>query len=93
MNSAISSFTDSDLIISGENFTKWSKVFVNDKKVNTVYYSSGCLTINKDDLQDGDTIKVCQMGSKDTIFRSSNEITYVDPSARLNTQEPASETE
>lgn len=93
VNSAISSFTDSDLIISGENFTKWSKVFVNDKKVNTVYYSSGCLTINKDDLQDGDTIKVCQMGSKDTIFRSSNEITYVDPSARLNTQEPASETE
>lgn len=93
VNRAISSFTDSDLVISGENFTKWSKVFVNDKKVNTVYYSSGCLTIKKDNLQDGDTIKVCQMGSKDTVFRSSNEITYVDPSARLNPQEPASETE
>lgn len=92
VNSAVSSFIDSALMISGKNFTKWSKVFVNGKKVNTTYYGSNCLTIKKEDIQNGDTIKVCQLGSKDTVFRSSNEITYVDPDAELNTQEPASET-
>ena len=93
VNCAVDSFIGDEIIISGKNFTKWSKVFVNDKKVNTVFYGSGSLTIKKEAVQNGDTIKVCQLGSKDTIFRSSNEIIYSEPGASTDTQAPASETE
>ena len=48
------------------------------------------LIINKDKLESGDTIKVCQMGSNNTEFRSSNEITYVDPTVDTDTQEQPS---
>ena len=76
--------------IYGDNFTKWSKVFVNGEKVNTIFSSPSCLIINKDKLESGDTIKVCQMGSNNTEFRSSNEITYVDPTVDTDTQEQPS---
>ena len=41
VNCAVDSFIGDEIIISGKNFTKWSKVFVNDRKVDTVYYGSG----------------------------------------------------
>ncbi len=64
---------DGKLHIYGENFTSWSKVFVNGKKVPTSYVSGQCLTIKLSSVEDGDTIVVNQMGSNDTVFRSSNE--------------------
>lgn len=69
----------SEVFVYGNSFTKWSKVFVNDEKVNTTFSNSGCLIIPKDSVKDGDTIKVCQMGSNSTIFRESNTYTYKDP--------------
>lgn len=61
------------LQISGNNFTPWSKVFVNDDNVSTLYVSSTELRIELRDLADGDnTIVVNQMGSSDTVYRSSN---------------------
>lgn len=65
--------------ISGENFTKWSKVYVNGSKVDTTYISRSLLEISADDLEDNDVVVVNQMGSSDTIFRSSNEYTYEAP--------------
>ncbi|MBQ2283798.1 MAG: sulfatase-like hydrolase/transferase [Agathobacter sp.] len=67
---------NSEILIQGNNFTKWSKVYVNGKKVSTGFNSDYCLAINKEDLSDGDTIVVCQVGSSSTIFRSSNEFVY-----------------
>ena len=35
------------------------------------------LSIDRADVEDGDTITVCQVGSSDTIFRTSeNEVTF-----------------
>lgn len=63
--------------ISGSNFTKWSKVFINDEKVRTRYISSRLLCIDQDKMPEGsNTVVVNQMGSSDTIFRSSNQVTY-----------------
>ena len=67
---------NSEIIISGRNFTKWSKVFVNGKKINTKYASDRSLLVNASDLSDGDIITVNQMGSSNTIFRTSNEYIY-----------------
>lgn len=93
VNSATNSIGDSEVIIRGKNFTKWSRVYVNGEKVSTIFSSANCLVISKDDIEDGDTVKVCQLGSNDTIFRSSNEITYVDPDVKAETEEPTEGTE
>lgn len=69
------------ITISGSNFTRWSKVYVNDSKVSTTYVSSSRLRVNLDEIKDGDTVTVNQMGSSSTIFRSSNDMVYDDPNA------------
>lgn len=75
--------------ISGQNFTRWSKVYVNGEKVPTTFVTSSRLRINIDDIKDGDTLVVNQMGSSNTVFRSTQEIIYDDPNV-VNTE---SETE
>lgn len=92
IDSATNSIGDSEVIIRGNNFTKWSKVFVNGSKVNTIFSSSKCLIIQRDDINDGDTIQVNQMGSNNTVFRSSNTLTYSDPDA-VSAENPAASTE
>ncbi|MCD8336044.1 MAG: sulfatase-like hydrolase/transferase [Lachnospiraceae bacterium] len=64
--------------IIGENFTNWSKVYVNGEKVSTTYYSSSLLRVKKSKVPEGtNTIVVNQVGSSSTIFRSSNEVELV----------------
>lgn len=64
----------SKLVVTGEHFTPWSRVFVNGEKVSTTFLSSNQLQIKMSALQDGDNhIVVNQMGSGNTVFRSSNE--------------------
>ncbi|MEI3177081.1 MAG: LTA synthase family protein [Lachnospiraceae bacterium] len=82
-----------DICISGSNFTPWSKVFINGEKVSTAFISSSLLRISADSISDGDTIQVNQMGSSNTVFRSSNEITYVDPNAEDTEDTTETETE
>ena len=68
------------LHIYGDNFTNWSRVYVNGEKVSTSYESGQCLTIDTAAVKgDGDIITVNQNGSNSTIFRSSNAYTYYDP--------------
>lgn len=67
-----------DCIITGKNFTKWSKVYVNGKKVKTKYISSRRLLVDAEEISDGDSITVKQMGSSNSEFRTSEEYVYVD---------------
>ena len=67
--------TDRYYYIIGENFTNWSRVFVNDTKVSTKYLSSKLLRIKKEDIPSGENeVVVNQMGSSNTLFRSSNQV-------------------
>ncbi len=68
------------LHIYGDNFTSWSRVYVNGEKVPTSYESGQCLTIDDSKVKGkGDVITVNQNGSSSTVFRSSNAFTYYDP--------------
>lgn len=67
--------------VSGKNFTRWSKVYVNGEQIPTYYINNAMLRINASDITDGDTIVVNQMGSSSTIFRSTQEFIYDDPDA------------
>ena len=66
----------SKLTIHGDNFTKWSKVYVNGEKVPSSYMSGNALRIDRNSVENGDVITVCQVGSGSTIFRTSNEWIY-----------------
>ena len=79
--------------IIGKNFTKWSKVFVNGEKVDTVFVNSSRLRISLDSLGDQDTVVVNQMGSSNTVFRSSNEFVFEDPLAENTETEMPESTE
>lgn len=66
--------------IFGSNFTPWSKVFINGTKVSTSFVSDTELIISMSNFEEGpNTIIVNQMGSSDTVFRSSNEISWLKP--------------
>jgi len=63
------------VVISGENFTPWSVVYVNDSQISTEYISENELRVALSDAAgENVTIVVNQVGSSDTIFRSSNEM-------------------
>ena len=82
-----------DICIAGTHFTPWSRVFVNGEKVSTSFVASTLLRISAEDIENGDTIVVNQMGSSNTIFRSSNELIYIDPNAEEGDTEETTETE
>jgi hypothetical protein len=67
------------LHIYGDQFTKWSKVYVNDEQISTKYESGQVLSVKASDVKNGDIIKVCQMGSSNTIFRESDSFKVFDP--------------
>lgn len=74
--------------IQGSNFTKWSKVFADDSKLKTKYVSSSLLFLETDQLEEGfHKIMVNQMGSSNTVFRSSNTVYYtVGPETEAQTE-------
>ncbi len=63
--------------VRGHNFTKWSKVFIDGDKVSTSFISSKLVRFKKENMKEGfHRIVVNQMGSSDTVFRSSNTAYY-----------------
>lgn len=65
---------DGSLSIYGDHFTNWSRIYVNDEKMSTTFVSDRQLMLSAENtakLEDGDILKVCQVGSSETIFRST----------------------
>ncbi len=81
-----SSLEEDRYLITGNHFTKWSKVYVNGEKVPTTYKSNRMLSVKKEYLHDGDAITVCQVGSSSTVFRTSNEVIWENPNAEAETE-------
>lgn len=60
----------------GENFTKYSRVYVNGEKQKSSFLNNTHINLSETELKDGDVIQVGQVGSSDTIFRMSDKYTY-----------------
>ncbi len=60
--------------LTGENFTKASVVYLNDKEVETTFVNSSMLRIEGSIIKTGDTVKVYQMNDTYGILAESNEI-------------------
>ncbi len=61
----------------GENFTKWSQVYINGEKQSRKFVNENILKV-KGSLQDWDVITISQVGSSNTVFRTSQEYVYLD---------------
>ena len=63
-------------VLYGENMTRHSKVYINGHKQSTKFINDTRIELQKSELEEGDTIVVSQVGSSNTIFRSSVEYKY-----------------
>lgn len=62
----------------GTNFTKWSKVYINDEKQKSTFLNNTRIELPESELKDGDIITVSQVGSSNTVFRTSAEYIWMD---------------
>ena len=62
----------------GEDFTKYSKVYVNGSKQKSQFLNNTRIDLPGMTLKDGDEIKIIQMGSSETPFRVSETYIYYD---------------
>ncbi len=69
---------DGSYSVYGDNFTKQSKVYINGEKQTTKFLNNTRLDLQESELNDGDTIMVAQVGSSNTIFRTSKTYEYRD---------------
>lgn len=79
---------DGTFSIYGDNFTKQSKVYINGEKQTTKFLNNTRLDLKESQLNDGDTVMVAQVGSSNTIFRTSKTYEY---SGGILTEVPADE--
>lgn len=86
---------DGSYSLYGENFTKWSKVYINDEKQKSKFLNNTRIELPESKLKDGDIITVSQVGSSNTIFRTSQQYVYqegtlqpyVEPAVETRTEE------
>lgn len=70
--------TDGSYSIYGENFTKQTKVYINGEKQSTSFLNNTRVDLRKSQLNDGDVVMLAQVGSSNTIFRTSKKYEYQD---------------
>lgn len=69
----------------GTNFTKQSKVYINDEKQKSAFLNNTRIDLKEAELNEGDVVTVSQVGSSNTVFRTSNQYIYQD--GKLNVVE------
>ena len=71
--SDLTSKLDGSYSLYGTNFTKWSKVYVNGEKQESKFLNNTRIELPDSTIEEGDIITVSQVGSSNTIFRTSAE--------------------
>jgi phosphoglycerol transferase MdoB-like AlkP superfamily enzyme len=79
---------DGSYSIYGSNFTKQSKVYINGEKQETKFLNNTRLDLEESELNEGDTVMVAQVGSSNTIFRTSKTYEYRDGSLTEAPEDP-----
>ena len=62
----------------GQNFTKNSRVYVNGERQQSKFLNNTRIELSETTLENGDIITVSQVGSSNTVFRTSCEYEYQD---------------
>ncbi|WP_099468676.1 LTA synthase family protein [Konateibacter massiliensis] len=64
--------SEDNIYLAGQNFTKASKVYINDEEQETAFVDSTTLKVSNFALKQGDILKVCQMNSSYGRLSTSN---------------------
>lgn len=83
----LSESLEGDYTIVGENFTKWTYAYINGEKQSRKFVNETTIKLKKSHLEDWDIVTFCQVGSSNTIFRTSEEYVYLDGRLILYTDE------
>ena len=77
---SVTTHTDAEgnvtLLVNGQNFTAFSRIFVNDEELETVSIDSAFLTAEYSELQEGDVITVRQVGKDGSVVGTTEEYVY-----------------
>ena len=76
--SGINRNIDGTYSVTGEYFTKQSKVYINGDKQKSSFINNTKIILKEADLEDGDVLQINQMGSSNTVFRTSKQYEYND---------------
>ena len=74
----LSESLEGEYTVVGENFTKWSYVYINGEKQSRQFVNENTLKLKKSHLKDWDIVTVSYVGSSNTIFRTSEEYVYLE---------------
>ena len=74
----VSESLDGEYTVVGENFTKWTYIYINGEKQSRQFVNENTIKLQKSDLDDWDIVTVCQVGSSNTVFRTSEEYVYLN---------------
>ena len=74
----LSESLDGEYTIVGDNFTKWTYVYINGEKQSRKFVNENTLKLKKSHLEDWDLVTISQVGSSNTIFRTSEEYVYLN---------------
>ena len=66
----------SNLYLKGENFTQWSRIYINDDPVETVYIDENTLMTESIEIEDGDSLSVRQVSKGKEVLSSTNSLLY-----------------
>ena len=69
---------DGTYSVYGENFTKQSKIYINGEKQNSMFLNNTRIDLKESVLEEEDIVMAAQVGSSNTIFRTSKEYKYRD---------------
>lgn len=69
---------DGTYSIYGENFTKQTKIYINGEKQSSTFLNNTRIDLKESVLGEGDIVMAAQVGSSNTIFRTSKEYKYRD---------------
>jgi len=74
----VSESLDGEYTVVGDNFTKWTYVYINGEKQSRQFINENTIRLKKSHMEDWDVVTVCQVGSSNTIFRTSEEYVYLE---------------
>ena len=66
------------LYVTGQNFTEWSKVVINEKSTDTIFLTDGLLAVRELPKSDDGIyrIKVCQQGMDEIVLSETETVEY-----------------
>lgn len=68
--------SDGNIVVKGDNFTEWSKVYVGDTRKDTTFVDQNTLIVKNAVLADGDKITVSQAVSETSILSTTDEFVF-----------------